>query len=125
MWQRVVWIAAAGALGTLSRYGLTWLAQKVYLGSLPVGTLAVNALGCLLFGAVWGLSVERSLLSSDVRHIVLVGFMGAFTTFSTYIFESEQMIRDSEWLMVSGNFLVQNVLGLACLYAGMMLAKIL
>ena len=125
MWQKVVLIAAAGALGTVSRYGMSWLAQRLYFGALPIGTLAVNVLGCFLFGLVWSLGEERALISTETRSVVLIGFMGAFTTFSTYVFESEQMIRDSEWLLMTGNVLIQNLLGFACLFLGMVLARLL
>jgi CrcB protein len=50
--------------------------------------------------------------------------MGALTTFSTYVFESGQMMRDSEWLLAGGNFVAQNVLGLFCLYLGTVLARL-
>lgn len=124
MWQKIAWLAAAGALGTLARYGLSGFAQKFHQGAFPVGTLTVNAVGCLLFGFVWVAAEERALLSTESRLIVLTGFMGALTTFSTYVFESGQMLRDSEWLLAGGNFIVQNILGLLCLYLGMVLARL-
>ena len=55
---------------------------------LPVGTLVVNVVGCFLFGVVWSLEHERLLIGDDTRVVILAGFMGAFTTFSTFIFET-------------------------------------
>ena len=98
--------------------------QRLHSTAMPWGTLAVNALGCLLFGVVWSLAEERMLISSQARTIVLVGFMGAFTTFSTYAFETAQMLGDSEWLLAAGNLLVQNVLGIALVLAGMALGRL-
>ena len=98
------------------------LPQRCPESAFPLGTLAVNGLGCFLFGFIWAVAEERALLYTETRSIVLIGFMGAFTTFSTYVFESGQMLRDSEWLLAGGNFFAQNVLGLFCLYLGMVLA---
>jgi len=125
MWQRIAWLAAAGALGTLARYGLAGVAQRLHNGQFPWGTLVVNALGCLLFGFVWGLAEHRSLVSNQTRSVVLIGFMGAFTTFSTYVFETHQMLRDSEWLVAGCNFTAQNILGLACIFLGTVAARLL
>ncbi len=125
MWQKLAWLAAAGTLGTFSRYFLSGLVQRLHDGEFPWGTLAVNALGCLLFGLVWTLAEERSLISAQNRAILLIGFMGAFTTFSTYVFETGQMLRDSEWLLAMGNFAGQNVLGFVSLYLGAVLARLL
>jgi CrcB protein len=125
MWQKIALLAGAGALGTLTRYWLGGVAQRWSQGAFPLGTLTVNAVGCLLFGFVWAAAEERALLSTETRSIVLIGFMGALTTFSTYVFESNQMLRDSEWLLAGGNFIAQNVLGLLCLYLGTVLARLL
>jgi CrcB protein len=61
---------------------------------------------------------ERLIISGQTRAIVLIGFMGAFTTFSTYAFETGQLLRDSEWILAAGNFLGNNLLGLICVFLG-------
>ncbi len=121
-WQRLLWIALAGSLGTIARYGLSGLVHRWAGSAFPWGTLAVNAAGCLLFALVWSLAEERGVISSQARTIVLVGFMGAFTTFSTYMFESGQFVRDGQWSVAMANVLAQNSVGIAALFAGIRLA---
>ena len=117
-------LAVAGMLGTLARYGLAGLVQQLHESTFPWGTLVVNALGCFLFGVVWALAEERMLISGETRLIVLVGFMGAFTTFSTYAYETSAMLRDAEWLLAAGNLLGQNLLGIACFFIGVALGRL-
>lgn len=123
MLSRLLLLAIAGACGTLARYGLAGLVQRIDGGFFPFGTLAVNALGCLLFGCVWSLSEERMLISGADRFVILTGFMGAFTTFSTYAFETTAFLRDSQWVMAGANMVLQNALGIACVFLGFVLAR--
>jgi CrcB protein len=118
MWQQMVLLATVGAVGTLARWGLQGWVQRLCGASFPWGTLAVNALGCFLFGLVFVAAEERSLISAQTRIIILVGFMGAFTTFSSFAFETAALLRDSQWLYAFGNVALQNILGLACVFAG-------
>jgi len=125
MARKLLLIALAGSVGTLARY---WLAGAVYkvLGSdFPWGTWAVNIFGCFLFGLVWVLAEERFLISGETRVVILVGFMGAFTTFSTYIFESSQMAFESQWLPLAANLAGQNIAGFAGFVLGMILGRVL
>ena len=89
------------------------------------GTASVNVLGCLLFGIVWSMAEEGTTMSGETRAIILTGFMGAFTTFSTFIFESGEMIRDAQWLMALGNVAGQTVVGLAVFFAGLAIGRLL
>lgn len=122
---KLLLIAASGAVGTLARFGLSGLVQASYKGGMPLGTFVVNMIGCLLFGFVWTLSEEKLAISSEARIIILVGFMGAFTTFSTFAFETATLIRDSQWLMAAGNILAQNIIGIAFLFIGIALGRLL
>jgi CrcB protein len=123
--QKLLALALAGALGTLCRYALAGLVQRAADGLFPWGTLAVNVLGCLLFGAAWALAQERFVLSGETRAVVLVGFLGAFTTFSTFAFETGAMLRDADWGLAAANVLAQNLLGVAGFLLGLVLGRIL
>lgn len=119
--QKLLYLALAGGLGALSRYGLAGLVQRLAGGSFPLGTFAVNILGCFLFGLVWGVLEHR--LGPQFRVVVLTGFMGAFTTFSTYAFESATLMQHGQWGWALANLAGQNVLGLALLFAGLALGR--
>jgi CrcB protein len=121
--NRILLIALAGALGTLARYGLGGLVQRSLGSGFPWGTFAVNVIGCFLFGCVWALAEERFVISSETRFIVLVGFMGAFTTFSTFVFESRQLVAQAEWFAAALNIVGQVAGGIAALVLGLIVGR--
>lgn len=123
--QRLLFLAVAGALGALARYGLVIFVQRQYVAVFPWGTFTVNTLGCFMFGLVWSIAEDRLLISDDMRLILLTGFIGAFTTFSTFMFESSQLMRDAEWMLTAGNILGQTILGLSLMFAGLALGRLL
>ena len=118
-------LACAGALGTLSRYGLSGLAHRLFGTGFPWGTAAVNLTGCFLFGVIWTLIDSRALLPASLRPYLLTGFMGALTTFSTWIFESTQLLNNGRIALLAANLLVQMTLGLLLFYSGVLLARLL
>jgi CrcB protein len=122
---KILLIALAGACGTLSRYWLSGVAYDLLGRDFPWGTWAVNILGCFLFGLVWILAEERGFLSAQARILILTGFMGAFTTFSTFIFESGGIMNDGQWLKFALNVGGQNIVGFAALYLGTGLGRII
>lgn len=125
MLTKILYICAGGAAGSLSRYWLSGVAQRLVGGSFPLGTFAVNMLGCLLFGAIWGFFENRLLPGSEVRLLVLTGFMGAFTTFSTYMFETAELVKYGQMAMALLNVVGQSVLGLILVLAGIALGRLL
>lgn len=124
MWQKWLLLAVMGSVGTLARYGLSGLVQRWTGTDFPWGTLVVNMLGCFLFGLVWMLAEERLIISGETRFIILTGFMGAFTTFSSFAFETGELLRDSEWWLATGNLVAQNILGLVFLFLGLAVGRL-
>ena len=126
--EKIAYIALAGAAGTLARYGVGVLFQRMNTEGvigMPWGTFFANMVGALLFGLIWAMSEERGWVSGNVRVIVLVGFMGAFTTFSTFAFDNLQMARASEWGWFGANLVLTNIGGLACVYAGFRIVRVI
>ncbi len=123
--QKLILLALAGATGTLARYGLAGMVQRWGGAGFPWGTLAVNVLGCFVAGLLWSLFEQRWAVSGETRIVVLVGFMGAFTTFSAYILETGELARTSQWWLMAANLGLQNGLGLFALLGGAALGRIL
>jgi CrcB protein len=122
--QKMLLLSLAGALGTMARYGVSGLVQRLAGTSFPLGTLLVNLSGCLLFGLVFGLFEERIGLPAELRFFILTGFMGAYTTFSSYMFESVTLLQHGQWLAATVNIVGQTVAGITLTIIGMALGKI-
>jgi fluoride exporter len=121
--RKVLFLALAGGCGTLARYWLSGLVYDVMGREFPWGTAAVNLFGCLLFGIVFVLADERLIIRADVRLVVLMGFMGAFTTFSTLIFETNQLLHGAQWLYAGANIFGQNILGFTAFATGVVIGR--
>jgi CrcB protein len=117
------WIAIAGSCGAMTRYLIYLLTNRLYQGSFPWATISVNLIGCLLFGLIYSLSEDRLTISNETRIIILVGFVAAFTTFSTFAFENAELIKSSEWLKLGLNMSIQNIAGILLVFLGMTLGR--
>ena len=93
----VGWVAAGGAIGAAARYMLTGFVHRYTSAFFPYGTFVVNVTGCLAFGLIFGFTEQRFAISPAARAFLLVGVLGGFTTFSSYAFESFQLLRDAEY----------------------------
>ena len=120
---RLALLAFAGALGTLSRFGISTLSARLFGTAFPWGTLAVNLAGCFLFGWFWTLAAERRLIGDEARIIILTGFLGGLTTFSSFAFESTDLLRKNQWGLAALNVLLENGLGIAAVFAGLTLGR--
>ncbi|MGN6133337.1 MAG: fluoride efflux transporter CrcB [Aureliella sp.] len=121
--MQFVLLFLVGGLGCLARYVASGLVQRLYGGELPLGTFVVNVVGCLLFGFVWTLADERMLITSQTRTVILTGFMGSFTTFSTFAFESNALLHDAEWAVASANVVGHVVVGVLAIMLGMAVGR--
>ncbi len=116
-------IAAGGALGALLRF---WVSNGVYaiLGrGFPYGTLAVNVLGSLAMGLLFILLIERLALGAEWRAFLLIGLLGAFTTFSTFSIETLTLIEQAEYLKATANAVISVVACVGAALVGVMLAR--
>ncbi|NCC24148.1 MAG: chromosome condensation protein CrcB [Deltaproteobacteria bacterium] len=125
MLSKILLIALAGAGGTLARYWLSGLVYSVLGRGFPWGTAVVNVFGSFLFGLIWILAENRMAINAETRTILLVGFMGAFTTFSTFIFESSALMTDLQWARLAVNVVGQVLVGLVALRLGFFFGRIL
>ena len=94
---RTLFVGIAGLAGTLLRYWLSGFVARRYGETFPVGTMVVNILGCLLAGAIFNLTEERFLMNPTLRTVILIGFLGGFTTFSSYGLQTFTLLRDMDW----------------------------
>jgi fluoride exporter len=123
--QKTLFIALAGLAGTLLRYWLSGFVARQYGETFPWGTMAVNVIGCFLAGAVFYLTEERFLVSPTVRTVILIGFLGGFTTFSSYGLQTFTLLRDGELGLATLNIAASNVLGLLMVWTGYVVFKAL
>ncbi len=122
--QRILFIGLAGLIGTLARYGVSgWVARRAG-ETFPTGTLVVNLSGCFLAGMLYCLTEERFLVDPAWRAAILLGFLGGFTTFSSYGLQSFTLLKDGEIMLAGINIVVSNVAGVFLVWAGYVFAKI-
>lgn len=118
----IVWIAIAGAVGALARWGLGNAFLKWAGPGFPYGTLTANLVGCFILGWFMEAAERAPWLTAELRIAVTVGFVGALTTFSTWEYETMRMARRGDTLVAAGNFLVNVIFGYVLLWAGARLA---
>ena len=118
-----LYIGVAGFLGALSRYAVSGWAYSIFGNRFPYGTLTVNVLGSLLLGFVYTLTVDRTVLSPEARTAVAVGFLGSFTTFSTFSLETVNLLTEGSGVLSLANVFFNVLLCLAAVAVGVTLAK--
>lgn len=112
-------VGAGGFFGAAARFALSGLAHRLApLSTFPYGTLAVNVLGSLVIGFLGGLMELRGVLGQTQRLIFLVGFLGSFTTFSTFSWETLGLLHSSELGRAGANVAAHFFLGLAAVWIG-------
>ncbi|MEW6730167.1 MAG: fluoride efflux transporter CrcB [Acidobacteriota bacterium] len=122
--MRYLVIAAGGVLGTLTRYFLSVWVNSTYWGKqFPYGTLIVNISGSFLIGLIMGLSLQRAQLHAYWQLLLVSGFCGAYTTFSTFEFEMLQLMLKGQARLALMNALASVLIGLLAVWGGWLLAQ--
>ena len=117
-----LWVGAGGFVGAIARYFLGNMCGRLFGTGFPIGTMVINLTGSFILG--WFLTAisQRMIVSDAWRLAVAVGFVGAYTTFSTYMYESNRLLEDGSGIKATINLLGSVVLGLIAVRLGMMLA---
>ncbi len=119
----ILFIAIGGAAGAVSRYLVdTWVSEQT-MSSFPWGTFVVNISGSFVLGLLSALAIDRSVLPADIRLPVLVGFVGAYTTFSTLMLETWRLVESGSSPLAIANIVGSSVLGIVALVAGLVLGR--
>lgn len=121
----LLWVGMGGALGAVARYGVAVGSVKLLGSHFPYGTLIVNTLGAFAALFILALLSEKLALMPAVRLFAVVGFLGAFTTFSTYTYETIVFIEAGDWAKALWNMLINNGLSLAAGVLGIAAARVL
>ena len=118
-------LVLGGVAGTVARYTISGAAYKMLGTDFPYGTLVVNLTGCFLIGFLDTLAEEKFLLPPNARILLMVGFCGAYTTFSTLMLETSNLMKTGEPGKAFANVLASVVVGFLVFRAGVFLAEIL
>ena len=123
--ERVFLVGLGGFVGTVLRYVLGGWATRLRNGAaFPVETLLVNVLGCLAIGALAALSEARGVLSGTTRAFLFIGVLGGFTTYSSFGYETFQLLREGQAAAAALSVAMQLVLGIGAVWAGHVVARL-
>lgn len=118
-------VGAGGFIGAIARYALAaWIGQR-WGRSFPLGTFVINVSGSFLIGLLMYLSAEKLMINPQWRLLLVVGFLGAYTTFSTFEYETGRLFADGEWLIAALNVILSVTAGFAALKIGEVIAKVI
>jgi CrcB protein len=121
----LAWIAVGGAAGAVSRYLLQGWVDGLAGGRFPWGTFAINISGSFALGVVFALAVDRAVLSPEVRVPLMVGFISAYTTFSTLMLESWRLVEEGDLVLAFANLAGSVVVGMMAVVAGLAVGRAL
>lgn len=123
---QMILVGLGGFFGSGLRFALGGWVQRLFpYSQMPLGTMTVNIVGCLLIGFLGGLAEQRQLLDTGLRLFLLVGVLGGFTTFSTFAYESLALAQDSLYLKMLVNIVGQVTLGFSAAWLGLVAARFL
>lgn len=117
--KSILLVALGGALGSVARYKFSgWILHQTVAWRFPLGTFAVNVLGCLVIGLLAGLAVRDDYFTNEARLFLFTGIIGGFTTFSAFGLETFYLLRRGELLVASSYVGLSLIIGLLALWAG-------
>ena len=119
----LVLIGLGGFAGAISRYLVDGFVTERTGGGFPWGTLAVNASGTFVLGLLFAMTAERAILPAEIRGPLMIGYLGAYTTFSTYLLESWRLVEGGAWGLALGNLGGSIAIGAIAVVAGLAIGR--
>ena len=123
--EKWLYLIAGGIVGTLARYVLAGVIDHRTGSPFPWGTLAVNVIGCLVIGFLDVILEKKFVLGLNYRLLLMTGFCGAFTTFSTLILDTAHLLKTNQFMVAFGNVMVSFAIGFAAFKLGTLIAEML
>jgi CrcB protein len=117
-------VGAGGFFGAVARYLVDGWVSRLTGAGFPWGTLTINLTGSFLLGLLFAMTIDRGLLPAEIRAPVMIGFIGAYTTFSTWMLESWRLVESGEVLAAAGNIVGSVALGLVAVFLGLLVGRL-
>jgi len=122
--MNLIFIGLGGFAGAVGRYVVDgWVAEQTSASGLPWGTFVVNVSGSLVLGVFTALVVDRAALPAALRGPLLIGFVGAYTTFSTFMLETWRLVEAGSWGLALGNLVGSVGVGLLAVFGGLVIGR--
>ena len=122
-----LWVAIGGALGSVGRYWLNGIISNRFGETFPWGTLAINVTGSFVIGVMGAMTIPEGRMDSQSRafatQFIMIGICGGYTTFSSFSFQTLNLLRDREWLYAGGNVLLSVLLCMIAVWLGWLLGS--
>lgn len=123
MIKQLILVGIGGGVGSMLRFLVSALTSKYFHGTFPLATFVVNLCGCLLIGVLIGLLGRQSDPGGHLKFLLITGFCGGFTTFSTFASENLQLIHSQQGLLAFGYTAASVLLGICLVWMGMWVVK--
>ena len=121
--KEVLIVGLGGFLGSISRYLLQSAIVNRFITIFPIGTFSINIIGSLMIGLIFGLSERYQWMTQEWRLFLAIGFMGSFTTFSTFAFDNLQLIKDGNYMQLFWYTVLSFAVGVALAWVGYSITK--
>jgi CrcB protein len=122
----LILIGIGGFFGAIARYLVDgWVSGSTKIGAFPLGTFVINISGAFTLGLLFALAMEKAAIDPRIRGPVMIGFLGAYTTFSTLMLESWRLAEDGSWSLALLNVGLSGVVGMCAVFAGLTLGRAL